>query len=623
MKNAIFLSLFVLLSFSNLKSQSTKDLFSLPGLSFIMDSKDDVGQVQFIDLFYVGDTVYNDLTLLHYKSKSLSSQYFYVDGEKVYKITDFEAPYENLLFDFGVSLGDTSLSFNNNVYVVSEIGTIQLNDGLNRKMITYALATAPSITYNIIDGVGYQKSGLLPPFSMYYSRTLKCLHSDQYDIILDETFSFEDCKKRSCFYPHSEFTIETHEENVAIDFNGTSQDSFLMTFGDGVYFDHFVDSYTYDEKGCYEISITVINECGEKSYSSMLYNYCMDDLWQKKSDLIFSDIHFINLNDGYAINSKKLFKTSNAGIDWQELELPPRDSEEIANISLFFKDKNHGVIVTSIPSTSTYPEILYTSNGGITWEGISNDKRYLRDAKISSTGDIYAFSSRSIYKTSDEGNTWNTFDISRGWIHSDVEISNNDVITVAELIDDGLYLDSHIFMSADNGITWKDIDMTFDRNIESIFFFDENVGFASMRGELYKTMDGGENWNVSYTYDEQLIATNISFSDLNHGVFQIGEAFYTTSDGGENWNVEFCSNDQYIRDIQSINGENYAALSSGFYKNEKNPDFDCTEIVSTYYTELEDLKIYPNPFVDEIYFDGKSNTKYQLKIYVQYNNQLF
>ena len=612
MNKSIHLFLLTILVTHLTSAQSTRELFSLPGYKMIIDIADDYGGSTRNDLYYVGDTFYNDTVYLQYKFNNFCDKYYLqIEDHKVF-FKYYLKDERKMLFDFGVDIGDTTSLYYYDNFVVIDTSTVIFSDGLKRKKIFLESDNYPEKA-TLIEGVGVEDFG----FFLYYNTTgvINCISSDTSMIYFNPEFTMEECELRSCPLPVSYFSYDGEDEHIEVNFCGFEQDSILMTFGDGIYFDHFVESYDYEEHDCYEIAISVTSDCGVSCSYSQLYDYCKDSLWQKKSNLKFSDIQFINENIGYAISSEHVYKTSNAGNDWDELELPTKGGEDIDNISIHFKDLDNGVIVTNAPNTSSYPEILYTSNGGLNWEGISNAKRNLCDAKISSSGNIFAFSNESIYKTSNQGNSWSKYSIPDGKYHRDVEISENDVITVAEIVKGEYSFVSHIYQSVDNGNNWNKIDMSFDFDIRSIYFCDENVGFASMRGELYKTVDGGESWKVVYDYRDDYSGTNISFSDLNHGVFQIGEAFYTTSDGGENWNVEFCSNDQYIRDIQSINGENYAALSSGFYKNEENPDFDCTEIVAADDTELEDIKIYPNPFVDNIYFEGKNATKYQLEIY--------
>ena len=70
----------------------------------------------------------------------------------------------------------------------------------------------------------------------------------------------------------------------------------------------------------------------------------------------------------------------------------------------------------------------------------------------------------------------------------------------------------------------------------SLFFVDENTGFLGTSAGLYKTTDGGTNWNVVVSYGQ---FRDISFADAQNGVaaytsFDYG-GLMKTKDGGATW----------------------------------------------------------------------------------------
>ncbi|MFI5144614.1 MAG: YCF48-related protein, partial [Ignavibacteria bacterium] len=72
-----------------------------------------------------------------------------------------------------------------------------------------------------------------------------------------------------------------------------------------------------------------------------------------------------------------------------------------------------------------------------------------------------------------------------------------------------------------------------------IYFYDNNTGYitgGTQITSLYKTVDGGMNWNPvlsNLNYD----INKMSFSDLNNGIVLWGTAILKTSDAGNTWQI--------------------------------------------------------------------------------------
>ena len=249
---------------------------------------------------------------------------------------------------------------------------MQLDDGYDRTVIDLHLINNSSWKLRIIEGIGIEKVG---PYAFYNSNTeLKCVCTDSHLLFLESTFSIEECEKRSCCDPNPYFTYDAHEKNVNLYFQANPDDSISMTFGDGVIYDHFVDSYTYQEEGCYDITITATNPCGVQWSYTNHYNYCQDPLWQNKSNLQLKDIHFVSNDVGFGVGNKMAYKTINGGEDWVVMPIPNINESSTTLSSVYFKNETEGVILTQSFSNSSYPKLLYTTTGGLTWQDIYNEK---------------------------------------------------------------------------------------------------------------------------------------------------------------------------------------------------------------------------------------------------------
>ncbi|MFA7360394.1 MAG: YCF48-related protein [Candidatus Kapaibacterium sp.] len=108
--------------------------------------------------------------------------------------------------------------------------------------------------------------------------------------------------------------------------------------------------------------------------------------------------------------------------------------------------------------------------------------------------------------------------------------------------------------------------------IKDMTFLDSLTGFAvtntnsSLQAYILKTTNGGDNWNINYTYSQSNINwyfVKIGFVDSNTG-FAFGETeMFKTTNGGDHWNIII--NDLYPHDIAIINKDTMlAVLSNGF-----------------------------------------------------------
>ncbi|MCX6156638.1 MAG: YCF48-related protein [Ignavibacteriae bacterium] len=109
-------------------------------------------------------------------------------------------------------------------------------------------------------------------------------------------------------------------------------------------------------------------------------------------------------------------------------------------------------------------------------------------------------------------------------------------------------------------------------SITSITFLDSLTGYAvtntnsTLQAYILKTTNGGDNWNINYTYTQTNSNWNfvkIGFVDSNTGyAFGWTEMFRTTN-GGANWEVII--NNLYANDIAIINKDTMLAVkNSGF-----------------------------------------------------------
>jgi photosystem II stability/assembly factor-like uncharacterized protein len=215
---------------------------------------------------------------------------------------------------------------------------------------------------------------------------------------------------------------------------------------------------------------------------------------------------------------------------WYQQTLPV--NEQINDI--FFLDSLNGWMVTP----TGY--ILRTSNGGDNW-----------DIQIDSAGNLFTVqfldvetgyvSGRGnhgiIYKTTNGGSNWNLiFDFNPVGIINDLSFVNKDTGWVCS--DDSF--DGGIFKTTNGGISWIRQINYGAYNPDRIFFINIDTGWTSngSGGKLYRTINGGVNWNQIYTSSFPI--QSLFFLNGQKGWMRGGPntntngASYTT-DGGYIW----------------------------------------------------------------------------------------
>jgi photosystem II stability/assembly factor-like uncharacterized protein len=148
------------------------------------------------------------------------------------------------------------------------------------------------------------------------------------------------------------------------------------------------------------------------------------------------------------------------------------------------------------------------------------------------------------------------WDISKS--NYDFDINPRDIYFVNPNIGFVVGYNGDIYKTIDSGKTWEKKNSGTTLHLFSVFFLDENVGFASSQASsgcldadcdkgcvLLKTTDGGETWTKTFFPDYTRILS-LKFFDALKGIAIIHTPdipnsrdvyIAITSDGGINWNL--------------------------------------------------------------------------------------
>ena len=150
-----------------------------------------------------------------------------------------------------------------------------------------------------------------------------------------------------------------------------------------------------------------------------------------------------------------------------------------------------------------------------------------------------------IHKTTDGGTTWNAIPSPiAGFDYMNIDFPKDSVGVIVYRDMSNATTPMMIYQTLDDGATWNNISpastITGSGNA-FVQFIDENIGFMGVGPLLYRTTDGGNNWNTTQIgpamgYNIQ----SMDFYDDNNGVIGIHDgtfmylgAMFVTTDGGQ------------------------------------------------------------------------------------------
>jgi len=252
-------------------------------------------------------------------------------------------------------------------------------------------------------------------------------------------------------------------------------------------------------------------------------------------------VHFINNNEGYVVGDSGVFlKTKDNGINWSK-----KSFGDYVFRAVQFIDSSNGYVVGYNSSGGV---IFKTSDGGNSWDTFTMNGLCLALHFMNKDTGIVVGYGRFIVKTTDGGQSW----LSLAYHHG-VNTSRfiNDICFVNDTVGfiasgecgPGFQCFGHtdfvgeISKTTDGGDNWKSLAGI--GTFFSISFGSDSVGIVAGRGS-YKTTDGGNKWDYTKTpFNNGLyfISPDTGWcagveGDSVHGVVAM------TTNGGSNWIIE-------------------------------------------------------------------------------------
>ncbi len=273
----------------------------------------------------------------------------------------------------------------------------------------------------------------------------------------------------------------------------------------------------------------------------------------------YSEIKFINENTGFIAGAGSILRTSNQGATWETSynTLP----------SIFFANLDFINALTGYTINSLDLKLFKTTNAGINWENIRTLPSFLGGYIMidflengKAVGTASAANYGKIYKTTDEGISWETF-----------ELNNSSLVLNAPTWDTCFVVGygGLIFRSTNFGTNWICQSSQYGNlaPLRKITFTDEQTGFiVGDGGSFFKTTNAGLNWSYSKLSSYNL--TTAYFIDNQTGFVGSGNStkIFKTTTGGNTWDTTSLSAGNFlsINFIDNLTG--FAATGIRYYK---------------------------------------------------------
>jgi len=189
------------------------------------------------------------------------------------------------------------------------------------------------------------------------------------------------------------------------------------------------------------------------------------------------------------------------------------------------------------------------------WEKISeyqNGELIYYDGEVVYMSSSLGSNSLNLSKSLDNGISWNLIEIPTDVNYNQIYFYNS---SFGFLVGENL-----LAKTTDGGLTWSAPLQNNNYDFARIYFYNDNIGFLLTEDRsLFKSLDGGENWDLIANLNSYLTVDDVSIHFFNEqvGIIPSISRLLKTTDGGQTWNFldEFRNST-----MTTVNSENKAFL---------------------------------------------------------------
>lgn len=319
------------------------------------------------------------------------------------------------------------------------------------------------------------------------------------------------------------------------------------------------------------------------------------------SNCQFYSISFFDINNGVVGNSWKdltnnifygdILRTSDYGNNWDtvlhSVEL------QFYQIKIFNNDTIIALAENYLSGQGCY--LLRTTNNGVSWNIDTIPDSFVKFDFYDDNSGFAISESVDLYKTSDNGLTWQFI----------FDFQYNSLDDICFLNDTIGYIpfQNKVLKTIDGGLSWDSMIVTGSNpSYSKLYFLNNDTGYFCLTdGSFYKTIDGGINWTLLSNISHDITSRSLYFA--NDSVGYIVNAMYPikTTDGGYTWTMQTCSQylmiypyfTDFITDFSFVDSNTgFISGIAGFFRTSNGGD----TLTNLYSMDKENsLIIYPNP----------------------------
>jgi len=343
-------------------------------------------------------------------------------------------------------------------------------------------------------------------------------------------------------------------------------------------------------------------------------SYALDGwmVYQTFINTTFHDITFADVNTGWAVgNTGVIVKTTNGGNSWVQ-----QNSGTTTNLfSVSFLNENTGWVAGGDVNLFTFSHVfvLGTTNGGSSWDTLFNNhllnthlqKVYLQNSMgyILGKGGNGGTTEGFLLKTTNFGMNWTSSPSPDYKNYFDIVFKNNNMGWLLTKYSNDTGGDTaSVFRSSNGGVTWSKMYTRNFLNIYDVHYFDnENIlcygqsFFPAAPGRfILRSSNGGQNWDSTYgpvtgNYWES------DFIDFNTGWAVGTSGIYKTTNGGANFELQLNNPTHSIHFYNSLTG--WVGGNNGIIYKTISGGVTGINPISSFIPNKPDLfQNYPNPF---------------------------
>ena len=246
---------------------------------------------------------------------------------------------------------------------------------------------------------------------------------------------------------------------------------------------------------------------------------------------IIRDMEMINSTGFIVSNNGRILKSTTGGLNWSmdtSFMLPNPRGPLFKCVNML--DEN--IIYLSGAGGA----VLISSNSGLSWNYLTGYQTDLTGIQFVNDNTGYSIGESGVFfKTTNSGNNW--IESQTGFIRNLNSLYFTDVNTGYAAGDSGI-----VIKTINGGTNWIAQLSGTDKNLLSIVFANSTTGYATGgeqnngQGVILKTTNAGQNW-VTQLSGSSMNFTSLYFLNLDTGFAVTNSNLFKTSNGGINWNA--------------------------------------------------------------------------------------